>query len=295
MLKDLLYVNEHTSCVHYVSDHRCYFRYYEFPATAELPSGYGDFNSLIFLVEGEIRGNCNEFENLYFKAGDIIYLPKHSDTEIKSHTDCKYLSCMFEVPHNVCDKLNFHNFAPLCDSMEYKMAPGKIVPQMAKFVETLIYYLRNGINCEHFHELKQNEMFFIFRWFYSKQELAELFYPMVGRSLDFKAVILGNYQKVNSVNDLANIVHMGRSNFDATFKSEFGMPPGQWLLKQKAKHIRYDMANPEITISDVIQKYNFNSHTHFTRFCKQQFGTTPSELITAVRTGKTESVIEPKD
>ena len=71
----------------------------------------------------------------------------------------------------------------------------------------------------------------------------------------------------------------GRTNFNNKFREEFGISPHQWLLKQKAKHVRFKLAEPENTLSDVMQLYKFNSATHFTRFCKQQFGCTPSELL----------------
>jgi AraC-like DNA-binding protein len=51
------------------------------------------------------------------------------------------------------------------------------------------------------------------------------------------------------------------------------------MLQQKAKHIKFDMLAPEVTLGDIILKYDFNSPTHFTRFCKQQFGCTPSEMM----------------
>jgi len=283
MLKDLLYVSEHTSCAHYVSDHRCYFRYRAFKADEPLDILPEDFNCVIFVLEGEMWGDFGEFKDKHFRAGDILYVPKNTVEQVKGHTDSRFLICMFEMPHNVCDKLNFHSYAPLCEQMEYTMQPVAIRPQMQQFVDSMVYYLRNGINCEHYHELKQKEMFLVFRWFYPKEELAALFHPMIGKSLDFKALVMSNYPRVKNVNELANILNMGRSSFDMQFKEEFGMPPGHWLLKQKANHIRHYMSDPDVTISDVILKYNFNSPTHFTRFCKQQFGVTPSELMTTIR------------
>jgi AraC-like DNA-binding protein len=72
---------------------------------------------------------------------------------------------------------------------------------------------------------------------------------------------------------------MGRTNFDLKFKKEFGMPPLRWMLKEKAKRVRFSMAESDITLSDIMQKYNFNSPTHLNRFCKQQFGCSPTELM----------------
>ena len=283
MLHDLLYVNEHITCGHYVSDYRCCFRYAGLSAEDRLDVNSGEGNYILFVVDGSLRISCNEYLNRVFEKGTIVYLPKSAVIDIQAREESQVLYCLFEVPHNVCDKLNFHSFKSLCEQMTYDFEPTVIRPQMQTFVDTLIYYLRNGINCEHFHELKQNEMFLIFRWFYPKEELASFFHPMIGNSLDFKAVVLGNYTKVDNVSDLAKIVHMSRSSFDAAFKDEFGMPPRQWMLKQKANHIRYDLSEPNATIGDVIFKYGFNSATHFTRFCKQQFGSTPTELIASLR------------
>ncbi|MCC8144815.1 MAG: helix-turn-helix domain-containing protein [Tannerellaceae bacterium] len=50
------------------------------------------------------------------------------------------------------------------------------------------------------------------------------------------------------------------------------------MLKQKAVHIKNKLANPQITISDIIKEYSFSSPAHFTTYCKKQFGENPSKL-----------------
>jgi AraC-like DNA-binding protein len=126
-------------------------------------------------------------------------------------------------------------------------------------------------------------MTLIFRWFYSKEQLAQLFYPIVGQSLDFKAFVLDNYLRARNIQELTNLAMMGRSSFDIKFKKEFGMSPGQWLLKQKAKHIKIQMAMPGVTVSDIMMKFDFNSPTHFSRFCSQHFGCPPAKMIAALQ------------
>ena len=46
------------------------------------------------------------------------------------------------------------------------------------------------MNCKHLHEIKSMELFLLFRGFYRKEELAYLFHPIVGKSLDFRSLIL---------------------------------------------------------------------------------------------------------
>ncbi|MCD7969591.1 MAG: helix-turn-helix transcriptional regulator [Alistipes sp.] len=280
MAGDLLYVREHLSCRHYVSDYRCSFRYREDEAGSYFYFDDEPYNLMIFVLEGELTVTCNEFTNRTFKKGEILFIPKGSIGVSRSSQKSAVITCLFDVINNVCDKLNIHSYWPICRNIDYDFRPLEIIPQLYSFLDSLKYYMQQGINCEHFHELKQRELFLILRWFYKKEELAELLYPIIGNSLDFKALVLENYLKVSSVSELAELSRMGRSHFDAVFKEEFGMPARQWMLKQIAKHVKYHLSEPGVTISDVMIKFNFNSPTHFTRFCKQQFGCTPTELMT---------------
>ncbi|MDR1500555.1 MAG: helix-turn-helix transcriptional regulator [Tannerellaceae bacterium] len=113
--------------------------------------------------------------------------------------------------------------------------------------------------------------------------MANLFYPIIGKSFDFRTLIMDNYLKIHHVDELAHLSGMGRTNFDSKFKEEFGTSPHQWIMKQKAKHVRNGLAEPDATFSDIMRKYNFNSATHFTRFCKQQFGCTPTDMVRQLR------------
>ncbi|MDR0756862.1 MAG: helix-turn-helix domain-containing protein, partial [Tannerella sp.] len=88
-----------------------------------------------------------------------------------------------------------------------------------------------------------------------------------------------NYMSVKNVGELASLANMGRTTFDCKFKSVFGTSARQWMLNQIAKHVKAKAMDPDITISDLMEEFNFNSATHFNWFCKRQFHCTPLELI----------------
>lgn len=279
MAGDLLYVQEHLSCRHYVSDYRCRFKYREESENTVFEYDSKHHYMLLFIEYGQVAVDCNEFKGRRFGGGQMVFIPKGSEVRVVSTEPVGVLTCTFDAMNNVCDKFNLHSYWPLCKEIAYDFEPVDVSPQLNTFLETVRYYLKEGINCEHFHEMKQQEMFLVLRWFYPKEVLARLFYPIIGNSIDFKALVLENYLKVDSVAQLADLSHMGRRRFDTVFKDEFGMPPRQWMLRQIAKHVKFHLLEPGATISDVMYKFNFNSPTHFTRFCRQQFDCTPTELM----------------
>ena len=288
MPNEFLYLQEHLSCRHYVSDYSCGFTYRNITG-GDFMDVENRYNHLIFLTEGKLIVNCDEFANRHFKQGDLFFIPRAAAAQLTIVEDSKMIVCVFDAIKSICDKFNLHSCWSICKDLKYDFRSVRIIPQMEVFLNQLIYYLDQGVKCEHFHELKSQEMFLIFRWFYTREQLALLFYPIIGQSLDFKTFILDNHLKVKNINELSDLSMMGRSGFDVKFKKEFGMPPGQWLLKQKAKHIKIHMSMPGVTISDLLIKFDFNSATHFTRFCKQHFGCTPSKLMAALQgksTGK---------
>ncbi|MCL2502597.1 MAG: AraC family transcriptional regulator [Bacteroidales bacterium] len=291
MGNNIFYIQEHLSCSHYVSDYRCSFTYRNIGRgdTMDLDRKY---NYLIFVLNGEVVVSCNEFIDRHFAKGDMFLIPKSAATKFTAGADSELMGCTFDTVKNICDKLCLASFWPICKDMEYDFRPIKMVPQFEIFLEQLLCRLHDGVKCEHFHELKHQEMFLLFRWFYTKEQLAELFHPIIGKSLGFKTFVLENYLKVKNIYELAKLSAMSRSRFDITFKKEFDISAGQWLLKQKAKHIKFEMAAPEVNISDIIIKFDFNSAVHFNRFCKQQFGCTPQEMILKLR-NREEACVSP--
>ena len=279
VMKKLLYLEEHISCKDYAPDMLVGFKHRIVREESELKEQDKDCHHLIFFLEGEAVICCNEQRNRIIRSDEFILIPKSSDFFCKIVSDSNLVIFTFDRFPGACNKLELQSLAPLSREIEYDYQPTVIYPPLRLFLETIIEYLESKMNCKHLHEIKSMELFLLFRGFYRKEELAYLFHPIVGKSLDFRSLILENYLKVDHVDELAKIAGMGRTNFNNKFREEFGISPHQWLLKQKAKHVRFKLAEPGNTLSDVMQLYKFNSATHFTRFCKQQFGCTPSELL----------------
>jgi AraC-like DNA-binding protein len=275
-----LYFEEQLNCS---NNAQAGFRYVETEEDTLLSFQRSDLHHLVFILEGKAIANCNEFKNHPFVQNEFVFFQKLSDSSVKTCTPCKLIVFTFFALKTTCEKHAFQSYWRLFPNINYKFHTATFRSPLSEFFDLLILYLKKNIKCAHLHEIKHQELFLILHTQYPKEELANLFYPIIGKSFDFRSLIMDNYLKVRHIDELARLSGMGRTNFDNKFKEEFGISPHQWILKQKAKHVRHSLAEPGATFSDVMRKFNFNSATHFTRFCKQQFGCTPTELVRQMR------------
>lgn len=284
---ELLYIEEHTSCGNYVSDNNSGFKLIT-PLKGDMIT-HKDISSshIVFLLEGELEISCNEFTNRLFKKGTMIFLPQSSDVYLRAITACKVVVHVLDSrTTNLCDKQTLNQYARSCAEVDYDFKGLKFRRPLTEFLDLLTIYLAAKVNCAHLHEIKQKELFIVFRTAYMKEELVEFFYPILGFDIDFRARVLEAYGMGASIEELAKTLSMHEKTFTSKFSKEFGISYHQWVLKQKAKHIQHKLALPHTKIKDMIREFGFSDSSHFNRFCKKQFNCTPTELLGQMR-GKT--------
>lgn len=283
-LNNLLYIQEHLSCRNYLETVENGFKYIEFFNDEVILEKEISWNYLLFILEGECIIDCNQFRNRRLTQDMIILLPKMAMTKIEVKAGTQLLSLSFNVPVNLCDKFVLQSLAGRCENLEYNFQPLNIRYPLPPFLEVVRYCLTNKMGCGHFHALLEQELFFLLRGFYLKEELALLFCPIIATELSFKDFVINNYHRVNNVNDLVSLSNMGKSSFYSKFKEVFGISAKQWLLKQQDVRIINKVMASEFTVTELMEEFNFESQAHFTHYCKQHFNCTPRELIMKYRT-----------
>lgn len=278
-LNKLLYTQEHLSCRNYREELENGFKYIEFEKDEVILEEETIWNQIVFLLEGECVINYNQFKDRKFRVGSIILLPKMATIKIEVMAGTRLLLLSFDIPLNLCDKFTLQSLTGLCNKLDYNFEPVDIHYPLPPFLELITYCLKQKMDCGHFHALLQQELFFLLRGFYNKEELALLFYPILATELSFKDFIIENCAKVNNVNELISLSNMGKCNFHCKFKQVFGTTTKQWLLKQRDQRILNKVMRSETTIGQLMEEFDFDSQAHFTRYCKQHFDCTPRELI----------------
>lgn len=278
MKSDLYYRDEHLSCTHFHQEDTTF----EFKST-EKESEYSDNfikeNLIILLVKGSFRITSSYFHDQFIHQDEMIVLPQGDSYTITTDKNSRMLLFRFEAPTSSCARQLLSSYKRISDQSKYSGIALAIKEPIEEYIKLLYSYISKGIKCEHLFEIKKDEFFLSLRWFYSKEDLSNFFYPIIHCTCTFRKTIMENLDIVNNVADMIELSNMSKSLFYKRFKKEFGISAKQWLIAQLKERIRKKILEPEITAKDLMNEFNFSSPEHLNLFCKKQFGMTPSQLI----------------
>lgn len=273
---ELFYLEEQTSCYNYSKFIEEGFRYYKFGEGLTHEEILAK-DCILFVLKGSLRLSCDEYNNIV-SAGRMAFLCRETLFNIYSLEKCEVVAAIFESGVWGCQKASFSELYHLKENVEYQMEPLEIKERLHKFLELMVDYLEDGANCIHFHEIKLKELFWNIRFYYSKQEMANFFYMIIGRSQDFKNKVLNNYRGCKTVKELASACGISLSSFKRLFTAEFRETPTEWMQKQLLGEIKYKLSVTELPLGTIANELDFSSLAHFSRYCKRCLGYSPKEL-----------------
>lgn len=232
----LNYIKEHTSCVNYKTEEDAGFALKEAASGEHFDNRQQKIkaNHLIFILSGEVSITKDSKEETRVRAGEFIFIPlssHYTGTVIQPGT---YISLsFFHDAISLCDKHMLSSYLDEVQNTPLCFEPLSVRAPLDTFLHLLESYLQAGVNCKHLHELKERELFIIFRTAYTKSEIIQLLYPIMGIEVDFKAAVLKHKDRVRSKQELAELLGMSGSELHRKFTQEFGETVQSWLQKQK--------------------------------------------------------------
>lgn len=247
---ELNYIKEHISCVNYKTEEDAGFALKEAALGEHFDNRQQEIkaNHLIFILSGEVSITKDSKEETRVRAGEFIFIPlssHYTGTVIRPGT---YISLsFFHDAISLCDKHMLSSYLKEAQNTSLCFKPLSVRTPLDMFLHLLESYLQAGVNCKHLHELKERELFIIFRTAYTKSEIIQLLYPIMGIEIDFKAAVLKHKDRVRSKQELAKLLGMSGSELHRKFTQEFGETVQSWLQKQKTRKYYPD----SITISSL--------------------------------------------
>ena len=239
-----------------------------------------DYNHLLFVLEGDVIVNLNEFSKQTIHGGEFMLFPISADVLCRAVSDCRVMIFSFET---LPDSFNmaFRSYAlthpiPAARAAAFTTLP--FVPPLDAFFSLLLVFLRDGLDKPIMHQIKGEELFILLHSFYEMEDVFPFFHPVVSAFPDFRVKVLRNYRDISNIRAFARLLGMENKTFYRQFKAEFDESPYQWLLNQKARHIHFSLSESSLTLDDIRKKHGFKFSAHFTRFCKEQFHCTPLQL-----------------
>lgn len=243
-----------------------------------LKDNFSSTHNILFVMSGCIEVQCDNFPKVFVETMETVFLPKASLCYLKVLRDTELVVFSFDCL-NSFDRAVFQGLQKLAKDMEYQFAAFPMRERMKDFMQLLIEYCKDGLNHNRqLHAVKQDELFILFRKYYSNEELAGFFNPIIGADMEFINKVLDNYMKAKTSKQFAELNGYSLSEFRRRFKENFHEPVYHWLQKQKGKRIQSELLVSNDDITTIAYRYNFSSSSHFNKFCQIHFGMAPTEF-----------------
>jgi AraC-like DNA-binding protein len=267
------------------------FKYYELEKKMTYDSDYAECNQLFFLLEGKIELNSSEALGKTIHEGEFFFLPISAETSCRALTPCRVVIFYFNQLKNVCEQAYFRDLWPLRTSKDYQFRTAVMHLPLTQLIHDMLKHFDRMENIADYQLIKYEEMFYIFRHVYPREEMAEVFNPLVCRSHRFRQFVFANYLGLRNVDPLVALSKVKRKTFDRQFVDEFEDTAYQWMLRHKSGHILYALSETGDQMQKIMRRYGFAIAPHFTRFCKEYFGATPMEVRRRLRAEKIRRIL----
>lgn len=232
---------------------------------------------ILFILEGQIK--LKDTKDIHLcKTNQMILLGYTHKYSITALTKGTILVLSFTTHYHVCVNLNAERIWRAMNSLTYKFNTLEMNFPMLEFVKSIMFYLDHKIYCDYLQESKAVEIFIIYRFFYTSEELANFFYPVLYKDLSFDTLVRTNCEKAKTVQDLANLCGYNLSKFKKLFTTHFGISPYQWMQQQKTSIIKARLLDKSVPIKSIAYEFGFVDQSHLNTFCKKYLKATPLQI-----------------
>ena len=252
----------------------------------------GDFNSLLFLTAGSFEINSEERNEYVVREGHFVFCFRAFQYDITALSDVEIIKAHFITAGATCDMIPFNSIVGKIKKISYKFTQVAMNEPMNILLQSVRLYLDNTMKCNHLQRAKIQEMFIIFKFFYTPQIQLRTFYNLFDRNQSFVSLVRNNAPRVKTVEELADICGFSVQHFNNMFKQEFNDTPYSWMQKQRIQEIERLLTDTNVPLKSIIKMYSFTNHGHFALFCRKYLHKTPLKIRKEARAKREAQVTE---
>ena len=236
------------------------------------------------MLQGELLINSEEYPGTMLREGQFILQSIGSKLELLALTDVSYVVYWFNEPPMICEQ----HYQEILQQSESPLTytPLVMTQRITNFMKDICDYLSEQIPCGAFIDLKCQELMYLITCYYPSPQLSRFFYPISSYTESFQYFVMQNYEKVKNVEEFAHLGGYTTTTFRRLFKNMYGVPVYEWILSKKREGILEDLQHTKQRITEISNRYGFDSLSHFAHFCKASFGDSPRALRTRAAKGE---------
>lgn len=246
----------------------------------------GEQNNLIFLMSGSFEITSEERRNYVVREGHFVFCFRAYTYDIVALSDVEIVKAHFIAAGAACDMIPFNSIVGKIKKINYKFTQVAFNEPLDLLLRSVKLYQQNNMKCNHLHRAKIQEMFVIFKFFYTPQIQLRTFYNLFDRNQSFASLVRNNAPRVKTVEELADICGFSIQHFNNMFKQEFNDTPYSWMQKQRIVEIERLLTETNVPLKSIIKMYSFTNHGHFALFCRKYLKKTPLKIRKEARAKK---------
>lgn len=276
----ILYYQEHSHCKDFLTPEQAALKVYRLKKGEKLPEKVMEYTAIILLLEGRIKTSCGASLDCEVRSGCVLLIPSGVSVSGEVCEDIVAVRCILDMEGHLCSRYSLESLKRYVAANE-RECPLNLLPirdRVRRFAELVIDCVDDGLGCRHFHRAKQNELMLLLRGYYTKEELAGFFYPILCMNWNMNSFVLSHYKEAEDVGKLAEMANLSVVTFNRHFKKAFGESAARWLEKRRAEDVLREIQLTKKSFSEIAVEFHFSSPAYFTTFCKRCYGKTPKEL-----------------
>ena len=266
------------TCHSYTIEHEAGFTFIKLAEGEKFIIEHGDRNCLLFLTSGSFEISSEERREYVVREGHFVFCFRAFTYELTAFSDVEIVRAHFITAGATCDMIPFNSIVGKIKKINYKFTQVAFNEPLDLLLRSVKLYLENNMKCNHLHLAKIQEMFVIFKFFYTPQVQLRTFYNLFDRNQSFASLVRNNAPRVKTVEELADICGFSIQHFNNMFKQEFNDTPYSWMQKQRIVEIERLLTETNVPLKSIIKMYSFTNHGHFALFCRKYLKKTPLKI-----------------
>lgn len=205
----------------------------KFPKGQHFPPDKCTQNCILFILQGELLVNSEEYPGTTLREGQFILQSIGSKLELLALTDVNYVVYWFNEPPLICEQ-RYHEILQQSEA-PLTYTPLVMTQRITNFMKDICDYLDEQMPCGAFIDLKCQELIYLIICYYPIPQLSKFFYPISSYTESFQYFVMQNYEKVKNVEEFAHLGGYTTTTFRRLFKNMYGVPVYEWILSKKEK------------------------------------------------------------
>lgn len=277
-MNNSLQSNEQTNFIQTQEEAPLSFDYLHFKNSTQHAS-HTQFTRIVIIAEGSILLTLDKFSNREIKKDQIFLISPGTNYSAEVRAKTRIYSFLIKDGLSIPDEYSIQSLAKdYLYTLKYNLDCLDVKPPISRMLALLRQNIDNGVGDEKYFKMKIEELLFLLRSYYSRRELALLFYPLFNSDSMFTEFVHNNHTKVKTVREFAELYGCSVSNFDKKFRKSFGTSVYKWMIEQKKQQIRNEICETNKPIKQIAEEYKFLSLPQFSDYCKKHLGAPPMKL-----------------